>query len=139
MPRKTSKAFLSPQLIFVLAILAGTLGWEVMVSLLALGGLELELSTGPVGFDVGVLSIYMEVNPGTFIGLFLGYRMAGSVSTTGRRSSSSRSTGGRSSGSRSSGGRPKNGKSGDGGKGDSNPNSGDGGAGERGGKGGSSG
>lgn len=91
MPSKSGKTFLSPQLIFILAILAGTLGWEVLVSILALGGLELELSTGPVGFDVEVLSFYLEVNPGTFIGLFAGYRLAGSV-TRGSRPSGSRSS-----------------------------------------------
>lgn len=108
MPSDSRNIFLSPRLIFALAILAGTLGWEVFVSILALGGLELEISTGPVGIDVGVLSFYMKVNPGTFIGLFAGYRLAGRV-TRGSRPPASRSA------SRGSSGRGK--KGGDGGAG----------------------
>jgi hypothetical protein len=111
MPGKTRNALFSPQLIFFLAILAGTLGWEVLVSILALGGLELQLSTGPVGFDVEVLSFYMEVNPGTFVGLFIGYRMARSAAEGRRQSSGARSSGGRSSGGRSSGSRSSGGRS----------------------------
>ncbi len=96
MPSRSTPTLFSPQLIFVLAILAGTLGWEVLVSLLALGGLELDLSTGPVGFDAKVISFYMEVNPGTFLGLFFGYRFARAVAgTTGgsRRSERSKTSG----------------------------------------------
>ena len=78
------KNFLSPQLIFFLSILAGTLAWEVLASFLALGGVVLGLSTGPVGFDAGVLSLYIEVNPGTFLGLFFGYRFGRTVAASGR-------------------------------------------------------
>ncbi|MFW6250438.1 MAG: hypothetical protein ACOC47_04975 [Alkalispirochaetaceae bacterium] len=105
MPSKKKASPFPPYLLVILSILAGSLGWEVLVSLLALLGLPLELSTGPVGFDAGVLSVYMEVNPGTFIGLFLGYRAAQTLGSTGtprkRRSpSGSRAPGSRASGSR---------------------------------------
>lgn len=100
MPTKPKSAPISPQLLFVLSILSGTLGWEVIVSLLAIFGLSLELSTGPVGFDVRVISFYMEVNPGTFIGLFFGYRagqaVSGGASRRRRAGASRQSTGGRS-------------------------------------------
>ncbi|MFP4300654.1 MAG: hypothetical protein ACLFPW_13770 [Spirochaetaceae bacterium] len=117
MPSRSTPTLFSPQLIFVLTILAGTLGWEVLVSLLALGGLELPLSTGPVGFDVKVISFYMEVNPGTFLGLFLGYRFARSVSGSkgaSRRSGRSKPAGtrGKSSKSGSTGGSAPSGGSG---------------------------
>jgi hypothetical protein len=98
MPSRSTPPLFSPQLIFILAILAGTLGWEVLVSLLALGGLELDLSTAPVGFDAKVISFYMEVNPGTFLGLFFGYRSARAVAGApggARRTGRSRTTGAR--------------------------------------------
>ena len=84
MATNRTKNVLSPQLLFFMAIIAGTLGWEVLTSLLSLIGLSLDLSTGPVGFDSGVLSVYMEINPGTFLGLFLGYRGARGVAGGGR-------------------------------------------------------
>lgn len=96
MSSRSNPAILSPQLIFLLSILAGTLAWELLAAFLALGGIDLGLTTGPVGFDAGVISFFIEVNPGTFLGLFLGYRFGRAVAGSGgsksrRRGSSSRS------------------------------------------------
>lgn len=109
MSSKTASAIFSPQLIFLLAIIAGTLAWELLAAFLALGGIELGLTTGPVGFDAGVISFFIEVNPGTFLGLFIGYRLGRSVaggSTSRRRASAGRQT------SRKSPPTPKTGSSG---------------------------
>lgn len=96
MSSRSNPAILSPQLIFLLSIVAGTLAWELLAAFLALGGIDLGLTTGPVGFDAGVISFFIEVNPGTFLGLFLGYRFGRAVAGSGgsksrRRGSSSRS------------------------------------------------
>ena len=64
--RSTFLAFLG------LGILIGTLGWEVLERIVVQLGFELELGIGPIGFDLSVLSVYMKVNPGTFIGLLGG-------------------------------------------------------------------
>jgi hypothetical protein len=59
-------------LIFLgLGFLIGTLGWEVLERIVQRMGFELALGVGPVGFDLSVLSIFIKINPGTFIG-FLG-------------------------------------------------------------------
>lgn len=54
--------------LLVLAGIAGTLGWELFMRLLALGGVVIDLSVGPVGFDLEVISLFIMVNPGTFLG-----------------------------------------------------------------------
>ena len=35
-------------------------------------GFELALGIGPVGFDLSVLSVFVKINPGTFIGILGG-------------------------------------------------------------------
>ena len=112
MATRSSSPLFSPAVMLILSIIAGTLAWEVLAAFLALGNVQLGLTTGPVGFDAGVLSFYMEVNPGTFVGLFLGYRF-GQRSTTGsKRRSSSRSK--KSGGARENGGAAAQGSEGKG-------------------------
>jgi len=55
-----------------LGFLIGTLAWEVLERILLQVGIELSLGIGPVGFDLSVLSVYIRINPGTFIGLLCG-------------------------------------------------------------------
>ncbi len=55
-------------LFIILGIITGSLCWEILERLLAAAGLNLNLSTGPVGFDISVLSVYLKVNPGSFLG-----------------------------------------------------------------------
>jgi len=56
-----------------LGFLIGTLAWEVLERIiLQLVGIELALGIGPVGFDLSVLSVFIEINPGTFIGILGG-------------------------------------------------------------------
>lgn len=59
--------------ILVLACLVGTLGWDLLERMVELAGLSLSLQAGPVGFDIGVLLVYMRVNPGTLLGLPAGF------------------------------------------------------------------
>lgn len=54
------------------SIAAGTLGWELLARFLSYAGIELSLSVGPVGFDIAVLSVYIEINPGSFLGVLGG-------------------------------------------------------------------
>lgn len=55
-----------------LGALIGTLGWEVLERIVLQMGFQLDLGIGPVGFDLSVLSVYIKINPGTFIGLLGG-------------------------------------------------------------------
>jgi hypothetical protein len=64
--RSTFLAFLG------LGFLVGTLGWEVLERIVQQLGLDLALGIGPVGFDLSVLSVFIKINPGTFIGVLGG-------------------------------------------------------------------
>jgi hypothetical protein len=64
--RSTFLAFLG------LGFLVGTLGWEVLERIVVQMGFEMALGIGPVGFDLSVLSIFVKINPGTFIGVLGG-------------------------------------------------------------------
>ena len=55
-------------LFIILGIVIGSLCWEIFERLIAITGFDLNLSTGPVGFDISVLSVYLKINPGSFIG-----------------------------------------------------------------------
>ena len=65
----TGKTLSSLALICLLAMLVGGLAWEVLELLALRFGLAVDLSIGPVGFDLGVLAMSVTVNPGTFLGL----------------------------------------------------------------------
>ncbi len=66
---KTLASFL---LLCALGSVAGGLAWAVLERVAALLGLAIDLSVGPVGFDLGVLAFSITVNPGTFLGLVAG-------------------------------------------------------------------
>lgn len=59
----------------LLGLIIGTLAWGIIERLFAYAGLPFSLNAGPIGFDIGVLSVHMSVNPGSLIGLALGYRL----------------------------------------------------------------
>jgi hypothetical protein len=46
-----------------------TLAWELVERLLALADVTLDLSLGPIGFDIQVISLYVQANPGTLLGI----------------------------------------------------------------------
>jgi hypothetical protein len=56
--------------LLLLGTLIGTLFWELLMRLF---GLESPLTTGPIGFDIAVLAVWLSVNPGSFLGLAMGY------------------------------------------------------------------
>lgn len=55
-------------IVILLGLLIGSLSWEVVELIIARSGLDLNLGTGPIGFDIGVLSLYVEFNPGSILG-----------------------------------------------------------------------
>jgi len=71
----TSKSLSTLVILIVLVGVAGTLSWEILERLLALFSFPLDLRVGPIGFDTGILSMHMLVNPGTIAGGIVGYRM----------------------------------------------------------------
>jgi hypothetical protein len=65
----TGRTLSSLVLLCVLGMLVGGLAWEVLERVASRLGLALELSIGPVGFDLSVISLSVRANPGTFLGL----------------------------------------------------------------------
>ncbi|HAK45093.1 MAG TPA: hypothetical protein DCO79_04125 [Spirochaeta sp.] len=57
----------------ILFAVTGTLAWELLEVILNLAGLAINLSAGPVGFDIDIISIYISANPGTLAGIALGW------------------------------------------------------------------
>lgn len=55
--------------ILALCLVIGTLTWELVERLLDLAGVTLDLSVGPVGFDVEVIALSVMANPGTLIAI----------------------------------------------------------------------
>lgn len=54
----------------------GTLFWELFMRLF---GLESPLTVGPVGFDLIVIEFWISINPGSFLGIALGFLLFRSV------------------------------------------------------------
>ncbi|MDC7225624.1 MAG: hypothetical protein PQJ61_02540 [Spirochaetales bacterium] len=57
----------------IMLCVAGTLAWELFELILNTVGIGLNLSAGPVGFDIDILSVYMSINPGSLAGLAAGW------------------------------------------------------------------
>lgn len=55
--------------LLLLCTVIGTLAWEILERLLALADVVIDLTAGPVGFDLVVLSISVLANPGTILGV----------------------------------------------------------------------
>jgi hypothetical protein len=67
---KLSARTLSSMLLLCLVgMVVGTLAWEVVERILGRVGVALDLSIGPVGFDLAVVAVQLRANPGSFIGL----------------------------------------------------------------------
>jgi hypothetical protein len=64
-----AKTVTSLVLLCVLGMLVGGLAWEVLERVALRLGLDVDLSIGPVGFDLSVVALSVTVNPGTFLGL----------------------------------------------------------------------
>lgn len=55
--------------VLLLCLVIGTLAWELVERLLELAGVTLDLSVGPVGFDIEVIALSVMANPGTLIAI----------------------------------------------------------------------
>ena len=55
--------------LLILTAVVGTLVWELLERLLGLLDVTLDLSVGPVGFDIEVVSLFVMANPGTLLGV----------------------------------------------------------------------
>lgn len=55
-------------LLAFLGMFIGTLAWDIVERIFAQAGLPFSLETGPIGFDIGVVSFYIRINPGSFLG-----------------------------------------------------------------------
>jgi len=59
--------------IIILSMIAGALTWKLLEKILLLGGINILLTTGRIGFDIQVIAFYLSVNPGTVIGMGSGF------------------------------------------------------------------
>ena len=57
----------------LLCMVMGTLCWELLEVLLGFAGVNFSLTAGPLGFDIGVLSLFIRINPGTPAGFAAGW------------------------------------------------------------------
>ena len=55
--------------LLILTTVVGTLVWEIIERLLGLLNVALDLSVGPIGFDIEVISFSIMANPGTVLGI----------------------------------------------------------------------
>ncbi len=59
--------------LLILGATTGTLLWALCEMLADAAGLPFCLSLGPVGFDLYVVSFFLRINPGTFLGAAAGF------------------------------------------------------------------
>ena len=71
---KLTKKNLQP-LITVLALctLGGSFAWFILEVIFAAVGLPFSLSTGRIGFDLEIIAFFLNVNPGTVLGIACGF------------------------------------------------------------------
>ena len=68
--KRTSSHFI---LFIVLGLVIGSLCWELIERLISLSGRTFSLALDPVGFDAGVLQVWLKINPGSFLGAVFGF------------------------------------------------------------------
>ena len=56
-------------LIIVLCTLGGSFAWFILEIIFTKAGLPFSLSTGRIGFDLEIIAFFLNVNPGTVIGI----------------------------------------------------------------------
>lgn len=57
----------------VLGIFIGTISWFIIEETFRVFGYNIPLSTKKIGFDLFVISLYLNLNIGTLYGLLIGY------------------------------------------------------------------
>ncbi len=60
-------------LIVFLVTLAGSFAWFILEIIFKNLGIPFSLSTGKIGFDIEIISFYLNINPGTVLGMIGGY------------------------------------------------------------------
>ncbi len=69
----TKKNINSLILVVLLSTLGGSFAWFILEIIFASLGLPFSLSTGRIGFDLEIIAIYLNVNPGTVLGITGGF------------------------------------------------------------------
>ena len=71
---KLTKKNLNPLIIVViLCTLGGSFAWFILEIIFASLGLPFSLSTGRIGFDLEIIAFYININPGTVLGMASGF------------------------------------------------------------------
>ncbi len=71
---KLTKKNLQPLVAVVgLCTLGGSLAWFIVEIILNTAGIPFSISTGRIGFDIEILALYLNVNPGTVLGMAGGF------------------------------------------------------------------
>jgi mannose/fructose/N-acetylgalactosamine-specific phosphotransferase system component IID len=71
---KLTKKNLNPLLtVVILCTLGGSLAWFILEIIFSALGIPFSLSTGKIGFDLEIIAVYLNVNPGTVIGMTAGF------------------------------------------------------------------
>ena len=71
---KLTKKNLNPLIyVLILCTLAGSLAWFILEIIFSYMGLPFSLSTGKIGFDLQIIAFYINVNPGTVLGIVAGF------------------------------------------------------------------
>ena len=60
-------------LIITLCTLGGSFAWFILEIIFTSAGLSFSLSTGRIGFDLEIIAFYLNVNPGTVLGIAAGF------------------------------------------------------------------
>lgn len=71
---KLTKKNLQPLItVIALCTLGGSFAWFIIEIIFAKAGLPFSLSTGRIGFDLEIIAFYLNVNPGTVLGIAGGF------------------------------------------------------------------
>lgn len=71
---KLTKKNLNPLIyVVILSTLAGSFAWFILEIIFSALGLPFSLSTGRIGFDLEIIAFYLNVNPGTVLGIAAGF------------------------------------------------------------------
>ena len=71
---KLTKKNMQPLLlVVVLCTLGGSFAWFILETIFVAVGLPFSLSTGRIGFDLEIIAFYLNVNPGTVLGIAAGF------------------------------------------------------------------
>jgi len=60
-------------LVVILCTLGGSFAWFILEVIIESFGVPFSLSTGKIGFDLEIIALYINVIPGTVIGMVSGF------------------------------------------------------------------